>query len=366
MLYPVQTLQAMLDTVLYTVFKLTVSILMRLYFYFEGSPSLKSPKSFCNFTKLCVGHRGCRGMGFPENSMGAFRYAIDHGAEALELDCRLSKDGKIVVMHDNTVDRVLKGTGHVKNLRLDEIQRMPYLQCNSASLVHTHRDGSEEVTPEVHDVYKLCKENNVRLFIEAKDLFDSPRTLAKELALFFREHEEEKENTDRHEDKKSNSVYDIACIICFNPLLCYYLRALNPKIITCLLYSECTIQSAVKAGNEDIPILLQNAHISRWMDRFMYDMASQNDILHSLGVSLVGPNVKDVNAEMIDFHDKNNRGVYTWTMNTPSFVSQLQYWKVSYGTDCVFPRLQKRGGVGEGDSKEEVDEYDYPTFEVKM
>merc|ERR1711998_646976 len=136
-------------------------------------------------------------------------------------------------MHDNTVDRVLKGKGHVKDLNLVEIQSMPYLQCSTVSAVHTKNDSSNEVAPEVNDVYKLCKDKNVRLFIEAKDLFDCPRTLALELARFFRENEHredddaEDEATDndkvqningssKAKDNKGDNIYDIACVICFN------------------------------------------------------------------------------------------------------------------------------------------------------
>ena len=60
----------------------------------------------------------------PENSIQALNNAIYFGADIIETDVRLTKDGHIVVMHDYTVDRTTNGTGYVSELTLEEIKQL--------------------------------------------------------------------------------------------------------------------------------------------------------------------------------------------------------------------------------------------------
>ncbi|HVC43503.1 MAG TPA: glycerophosphodiester phosphodiesterase family protein [Candidatus Binataceae bacterium] len=72
---------------------------------------------------LNIAHRGASGR-FPENTLASFRAAIDAGAQICELDVQATRDGAIVVMHDDTVERTTDGTGAVKSLTLEEIHRL--------------------------------------------------------------------------------------------------------------------------------------------------------------------------------------------------------------------------------------------------
>ena len=56
-------------------------------------------------------HRGASGY-MPENTMEAFELAIEQRADGIELDVQLSKDGKVMVLHDESVDRVTNSSGH--------------------------------------------------------------------------------------------------------------------------------------------------------------------------------------------------------------------------------------------------------------
>jgi glycerophosphoryl diester phosphodiesterase len=75
------------------------------------------------FLVLKIAHRGASGN-FPENTVCAFRAAIDAGAEMCELDVQLSRDGAIVVIHDETVERTTDGKGEVAELTLEELKRL--------------------------------------------------------------------------------------------------------------------------------------------------------------------------------------------------------------------------------------------------
>jgi glycerophosphoryl diester phosphodiesterase len=72
---------------------------------------------------LCIAHRGVSAR-YPENTLAAFKGAIDAGAHMIELDVCLSKDRRLVVIHDDTVDRTTNGTGAVKALSLDQLSRL--------------------------------------------------------------------------------------------------------------------------------------------------------------------------------------------------------------------------------------------------
>ena len=72
---------------------------------------------------LNIAHRGASGT-FPENTLSAFRAAIDAGADMCELDVQLSRDGAVVVIHDETVERTTDGSGEVAELTLAELQRL--------------------------------------------------------------------------------------------------------------------------------------------------------------------------------------------------------------------------------------------------
>lgn len=73
---------------------------------------------------MLVAHRGGSRL-VPENTMLAFRQATDlWWADMLEMDARLTRDGHVVVIHDETVDRTTNGTGRVADLTLAEIQAL--------------------------------------------------------------------------------------------------------------------------------------------------------------------------------------------------------------------------------------------------
>jgi glycerophosphoryl diester phosphodiesterase len=72
---------------------------------------------------LNIAHRGGMGLA-PENTIYAFDKAISHGSEVFELDVHATKDGEIVVIHDDTVDRTTNGSGRVKDLWLAEVKQL--------------------------------------------------------------------------------------------------------------------------------------------------------------------------------------------------------------------------------------------------
>jgi glycerophosphoryl diester phosphodiesterase len=102
---------------------------------------------------LIIAHRGFSGK-YPENTMLAFRKAIEIGAGGIELDVHLSKDGKLVVMHDGKVERTTNGTGSIDQMAYEDIEKLDA--------------GQGEHPPLLEPVIALCKEHGTFLNIEIK------------------------------------------------------------------------------------------------------------------------------------------------------------------------------------------------------
>lgn len=68
-------------------------------------------------------HRGVSGR-FPENTMAAFQAALEAGADGIELDVQMAKDGMLVIIHDEKVDRTTGGTGYIKDMTFEEILQL--------------------------------------------------------------------------------------------------------------------------------------------------------------------------------------------------------------------------------------------------
>lgn len=72
---------------------------------------------------LIIGHRGASGYA-PEHTIEAYQLAAEMGADYLEIDLQQTKDGELVAMHDETVDRTTNGKGLVKSYSLKELQQL--------------------------------------------------------------------------------------------------------------------------------------------------------------------------------------------------------------------------------------------------
>lgn len=109
---------------------------------------------------FCVlGHRGAMGHA-PENTLVSFQKAIELQADMTELDIHLSKDGKLIVMHDPSVDRTTDGTGLVADLTVPELKDL-----DAGSWFGPEYAGAK--VPVLHEVMELVK-GKIKLNIEIK------------------------------------------------------------------------------------------------------------------------------------------------------------------------------------------------------
>jgi len=114
---------------------------------------------FSGHSPHVIAHRGFSAVA-PENTLAAFRKAIDIGADMIELDVLLSKDGEVVVIHDSKVNRTTDGIGLVRNLTLKELKRL-----DAGSWFD--RAFSGERIPTLAEVFELAK-GRILLNVEIK------------------------------------------------------------------------------------------------------------------------------------------------------------------------------------------------------
>jgi len=83
---------------------------------------------------IIFAHRGASAHA-PENTLAAFELALARSADAIELDVKLSADGRVVVIHDQTVDRTTGSRGRVPNLSFTQLRALDaavFFQTNIA------------------------------------------------------------------------------------------------------------------------------------------------------------------------------------------------------------------------------------------
>lgn len=104
-------------------------------------------------------HRGASGYA-PENTLEAFELAAKQGAHGIELDVHICKSGEIVVVHDETVDRVADGTGTVAEMTLAELKAL--------NVSKPHPQYGVTRIPTLEEVYDLVRQTQMAVNVELK------------------------------------------------------------------------------------------------------------------------------------------------------------------------------------------------------
>ncbi len=123
----------------------------------RGHPGLKDLQNWA------YAHRGLHSEGVPENSMAAFRAALDAGY-GIELDIHLLRDGNLAVIHDSLLNRTTGQAGRVEDLSTEELKYYPL-------------EGTAETIPEFMDVLTLFH-GKAPLIVELKPVDGNHAALA--------------------------------------------------------------------------------------------------------------------------------------------------------------------------------------------
>lgn len=161
-------------------------------------------------------HRGASGY-MPENTLPSFQKAIEMGADGVELDIQLTKDGELVVCHDETVDRTSNQKGWLKDYTLSELKEMDFSYQNPEL-------GRVQI-PTMKEVFELLKPTKLIINIELKTgIFDYKGIEEKIIQL-----------------TKEEGFEDRVIYSSFNHYSILRIQQLNPHAKTAFLYCDGTI-----------------------------------------------------------------------------------------------------------------------------
>lgn len=127
-----------------------------------------------------IGHRGMP-YAAPENTMASFKAAIDSGADGLETDLHMTKDGELVLIHDVTLDRTTSGKGLVAEHSLKELKEL------SAGYWFNDQYKDEKI-PSLRDFLEFTAGKNLLINIEIKNDKKSYPGIEKKLLEILKEY----------------------------------------------------------------------------------------------------------------------------------------------------------------------------------
>ena len=226
---------------------------------------------------LNFAHRGAS-HNAPQNTLAAFRLAVEMGADGVELDVQVSKDGEAVVIHNFTVDATTDGQGAVKDKTLAELKELDAGSWFDVRFAGQRIPTLQEVIVEVGHQLLLNIELKARVFGSAD--------LVAEVVRLIEDH---------------NLVHR-AIVSSFNPCALRRVKRLNHRISTGLIY------------HFDLP-----AHLVRALFMFLADP----DALH--------PEKRLVTREYIDWAKERGYRVNAWTVDEPAEMKRL----ISLGVDGI-------------------------------
>src|SRR5277367_6206624 len=109
---------------------------------------------------LLIAHRGASGHA-PENTLAAFRKAVALGVHFIETDLQLTRDTRLVAIHDDTVNRTTNGHGAVHDLSLEELRKL-----DAGSWFGSEFAG--ERIPTLEEILEFSKKHDVVFYLELK------------------------------------------------------------------------------------------------------------------------------------------------------------------------------------------------------
>jgi glycerophosphoryl diester phosphodiesterase len=202
----------------------------------------KFPYWTAKFPIMVIAHRGFSGAA-PENTLAAFQKGIEIGSDMIELDVHLSRDGKIVVIHDETLERTTNGKGMVADQTLQELKRLVAGSSFGPAF-------AGEKIPTLKEVLDLAK-GRVLVNIEIKNPTHQRYSIT-ELA----------EKTLREVEKAG--MIDKVIFSSFNPAPLEWIEKKEPRAQTAFLFHRPWNSLRDIPGSQEYSVLnLRNIHLTR-------------------------------------------------------------------------------------------------------
>ena len=235
---------------------------------------------------LIIGHRGASALA-PENTLTAFRRAISDGADGIEFDVRLSRDGVAVVIHDATLKRTGLQPGNVSDLTAAELQLTDvgrwFTNSPKRPPSSSDPDFSDETVPLLQDVFELFEKQGL-LYLEMKADMGAGMNLAAEVARLIR----------------ASPIRERVVVECFDLSLLKQIKAIDSTIRTAALF-EPQLSRPTRLLRRDYP-------------RLAAAVAVDEIALHH----------KLASPRTIDEALRLNQRVVVWTVENPAWVAKAK------------------------------------------
>lgn len=153
---------------------LALAVLAAAVFAADPAAELRNPAG----RPLIAAHRGCWRLA-PENSLSAIRAAIERGVDIVEIDVRPTKDGELVLMHDDSVDRTTDGKGKLRTLTAAQVGKLRLKQGQGGP----NASFADEGVPTLREVFELGRGKIVFNLDKAWPVRDKAMKLARECGV---------------------------------------------------------------------------------------------------------------------------------------------------------------------------------------
>ena len=231
---------------------------------------------------LIIGHRGASAVA-PENTLASFRLAIEAGADGVEFDVRLARDGVPVIIHDETLQRTALIQKRVADVSAAELQQTNVGSWFSRSKKTTTDRFASERVPALQQLFELFASNDALLYLEMKCAPSERAQLAAECCRLIRDH----------------SLRERVVVECFDLAAIEEVKNIAPDIRTAALFEPKL---------SDVYSLLL---IQRLVDRAKSAGADEIALHHKLA-----------NRRLIDKAQLNGLTVVIWTVDNPDWVQR--------------------------------------------
>ena len=168
-------------------------------------------EAFSSGETLVFGHRGAKALA-PMNTIAAFELAAEQGADGIELDVHLSRDGQLVVIHDETVDSTTDGQGRVADLTVAELKRL------DAGAWYAEGFAGQRI-PTLDEVFDAFG-HSLLINVEIKSARESIDRVEKRLADCVRRH----------------GLREKVILSCFDPVVLRRVKGMMPMVMMGFLY----------------------------------------------------------------------------------------------------------------------------------
>jgi len=238
---------------------------------------------------LVIAHQGGDGI-WPGDTLYAFEKAVAIGVDVLEMDAHITKDGQIVLMHDEEVDRTTDGTGLIEDMTLDELKQLDaaYKWSNDGDKTFPYRATGIQV-PTLEEVFQKFPE--MRYVIEIK-LTQNP--IDRPLCELIRKH----------------NMQDKAMIASFHDEAMHNFRQTCPEIAT----------SASRTEVRNF-VLLGKAFLSGLLAPQYQSIQPPYDPKESMNIPIM------TERFIREAHAKNIK-VEPWTVDDPELMKRYIEWGV--------------------------------------